>query len=213
MPQAVVFSADWNVALGGTSTFNATRTTVSPIEGAGSMRINVAADFGYWIQTAVAATRTLVYQFKINFADLPNADVVLIAGTFHSGIGDIGIAWDVTTGKFFNEMSHIPAGTPGGPVIVQGQTYTIDLLLQAWSATFTLDSMVDGEALPQLSDAGNTPENLADYRLMINSTVTTDVRFDSFYVSHVAEDYPLNQPTVIEYDSSVLPKSLMVGVP
>lgn len=174
------------------SFFNEARTTVSPITGVGSLRLNPTAQQAYWIKNSTARP-VQVMKFKFKFTTFPAIDINLCDNVIN-GLGDYGVKWDAASGKL--KAWSFDGGTVGGPVIVAGTTYTVDVRFDGTNAIHTVDAMIDGVALTQATRNGGAG-TLANYVLGDSDAAgsTYDVRFDDLFVSHLSADYPISFPT------------------
>ena len=201
----IVYSQNWDVALGGDSvTGNCTRITSPTYAGAGALRIAPTAAAAYWIKNSVSGTpNCLVYRVYVNFATLPTVDISLAMG-FKTAAGEIGVYFDQTTGKLATGYDGV-AGTGGGPVIVTDTWYCLDMKIDISVNPWTSDAQVDGVPLTQTTapKAANTFET-STYRLGDTDTSTTyEWRADQLLVSHTVADYPLSE-TLGAYETEVI---------
>lgn len=186
----IVFSENWDVALNGTDSFNASRVTTPTFAGAGAMRIQTTLQVGYWDNTiSQGAQAVVVMQAYIRFTTLPAENIRLLGCDLVSG-GGYGIWIDPVTGKFVC-VSQGVLGTPGGPVVVTGTWYKLDVRVDARANPSLVDGRVDGVALPQssLSEAATTTDA---YKVGDGGrSPTWDAYFDELRASHIAADFPI----------------------
>lgn len=186
----LVYQQTWDVDTGSPDgSANMTRSTTTVHDGAGSVRLLAPADAAYWLKNAT--TQVMVGHVWMYFHVLPGADAPDLFGGFATGPGQMGLGFDITTGKMYCEIGSETPATPGGPVLVVDTWYELDVGIKADAATVTVDGRVNRTALIQNSRTGG-PFTMGDYRLgEYGFAETYDLFFDTLDVSHTFADYPL----------------------
>lgn len=181
-------SETWDVALGGTDSFNASRVISPTYAGAGAMRINTSASAGYW-DWNTSTNSVYIYRFYLRFATFPagNVRVAHVTGASHT----LEVSYQASSGKLGTMVDGSFIGGVGGPVLLVDTWYRIDSKFDATTGTITADAQVDGTPLPQSSWVG-TSQTHSQVKLGNNgSSDTMDVYFDEFKLSITSSDYPI----------------------
>lgn len=192
---AIVFTETFDVSIGGDNkTANCTRVTSPVYAGAGAAQFNPVAETSWWEKDVIGgvAQNCFVYAFYARYDVLPSADV-MICQMDPGGLGDNGIAYDVSSAQFKCADGSPANGTPSGPSITTGVWYRIDIRVDASANPWVLDGKVNGTDLTQ-NTRGQAAATASKYKLGANAQSDTyTLILDEFNVSHTAADYPLSQ--------------------
>jgi hypothetical protein len=188
----IVYSENWNVDLGAPDNSVAASRVTSPVyEGAGALRINPAASVGYWSKnTPGADSNVIVYLIYVRFDDFPANDLFKVLDTTVNAVANCGLGYDVSSNQFGTWDGGGTLST-GGPTLVLGTWYRLDLRVNMSANPWVIDAKVNGANLPQETVAA-VASTLGEYALGSDSSVDTwDGFFDYFFVSYTSSDYPI----------------------
>ena len=186
----IVFSEDWNSALGGDTTSNATRDTTTTYEGAGSCKLTLSAATGYWIKNSTGSPAIVVMQAYVRFSALPTANCELLT-VYTAGAGAHGFGYKQADNKFVLVEGNFLGHTAEGSALATDTWYKLDVKIDGTTNPITVDGKVNDVAFSQVTQAvaGTT---WGDYRVGTFNAANTYTMFaDKLRVSHTSGDYPI----------------------
>jgi hypothetical protein len=192
----VVYSENWNTALGGDSTSNATRDTTTTHEGAGSCKLTLSASSGYWIKNSSGSPTVVVWQVWVRFSSLPTSNCEITSVYPSGGGGTLGLGYKSADQKFVVNVGGYMGNPSEGPTINTGQWYKIDCRADVSANPHKIDCSVDGTAFTQRTNAV-AAATLPDYRLgTYDSSTSYTAFYDDLQASHTFADYPIGGVTL-----------------
>jgi hypothetical protein len=187
----ILFENGWESGTtGGDGNVNTAVSSERSYQGTYSLRANPSAGVAYWLKNIGGIPKITVSRFWVFFATLPNADTIL----FHhdDGVGVNGVSFKQSDSKIYAMTQSVSYGATG-VTVTTGQWYRIDVKVDASANPRLTDARVDGVALGQASWAVAATTGFTDFRIGTTSQANTwDGYFDSFAISPIASDYPIN---------------------
>jgi len=175
--------AHWPVTTGFSMSTSTVRT------GGYSLRLNPAAA-ATRIACLISASTNVVARFYIRFATLPDADTYIAGVGLASSTVRIGIGFKQSDSKLYCATGSTVTFGATGVGVTTGVWYLIDLKMDQTTGAKVVDAQVDGVALGQHTSTQAGGAGSFSFGTGAE-TITADIFYDDFALSHTAVDYPI----------------------